>query len=143
MVHNAYTDPYARKVTAHIKRRKFEKMKKSNGFYHWKIRQMKVQCGKCAYCMVDLNSNGIVTHIDHVTPLYYDGKNDYSNFVLSCKRCNMRKWVSNKYVVPEWIRVNDEKLKSEQRLRMARNMQKTQMRDIIDDVILEQINSFI
>lgn len=101
MIHDAYNDPYARRYTASKKRIKFEKMKKTQVFKEWRIRQLKIQKNKCAYCKILLTKRGIVTHVDHVTPLYYDGNNEFTNFVLSCRRCNMKKWISNRYVVPQ------------------------------------------
>lgn len=139
MTHNAYNDPYARRATASKKRVKFEKIKRTQTFKQWRSRQLKVQNNSCAYCRVNLDKRGIVTHIDHVTPLYYDGNNEYNNFVLSCRRCNMRKWISNRYVVPQWIKDNDEKMRQEQRLKSFRNAQKQQAREIIDEQILEDL----
>lgn len=139
MSYDAYNDPYARKLNAKIKRTKFEKLKKSKSFILWKTRQNKIQEGLCAYCRIPLYHKDIITHIDHVTPLYYDGTNDYKNFVLCCKRCNLQKWVNDRYVIPQWIRDNDEKLKTKQRLNAIRKKQEKQMRELLDEQIYKEI----
>lgn len=139
MIIDVFNDPYSRKLNAHIKRKEFEKIKQSRGFKLWKQRQVKVQENKCAYCKICLDKKYIITHIDHVTPLYYDGKNNYSNYVLSCKKCNLKKWVSNRYTIPDWIKYNDNKIRQESRLKSFRQKQKRQINGIIDDIILEDI----
>lgn len=140
---DAYNDPYARMSTAHNRRREFEKLKLSQAFISWRGRQLKVQKGMCAYCKIKLDRKGIVTHIDHVTPLYYDGTNDYKNFVLTCRRCNLRKWVSNRYVVPEWIIENDQKMRKKQRLVAARQQQKALAQELNDEIIWESIRDWV
>lgn len=136
---DCFNDPYSRRLNAKKKRRTFEQLKRSNGFKHWKIQQLKIQEGKCAYCRILLNSSNIVTHIDHVQPLYYEGKNDFNNLVLSCRRCNLRKWISDKRVVPQWIRHNEASFKEKQRLHIARQKQHRQMKEILEIEVQEQI----
>ena len=140
MVVDCFNDPYQQRANAHFKRLDFEKLKNTNSFKLWKTRQILIQGNKCAYCFVDLNKRHIVTHIDHVTPLYHDGKNDFSNFVLTCRRCNLRKWTANNYVYPQWIKDNDNKLRHEQRLKSFRQKQKRQLTEIKDDIILDSLS---
>lgn len=136
---DCFNDPYQQKTNAHIKRRDFEKLKSTNSFKLWRNRQLKIQNYECAYCHIDLRRDNIVTHIDHITPLYHDGKNEYGNFVLSCRRCNIRKWTANNYVYPQWIKDNDIKLRQEQRLKILKKKQYRQAISIIDDTILDSL----
>lgn len=142
-VHDAYNDPYARRATARIGRRQFEQLKKTPGFHAWRTRQIKVQRGKCAYCLIELSSFGIITHVDHVTPLYHGGGNDYRNLVLTCRRCNMRKFTSNRYVVPDWIVEADRKMRERSRLRSLREDQKRQAIELLDDALYESLREWV
>lgn len=137
---DCFNDPYQQKTNAHKKRSEFEKLKLTNSFKLWRNRQLKIQNYECAYCHIDLKKDNIVTHIDHITPLYHDGKNEYSNFVLSCRRCNIRKWTANNYIYPQWIKDNDLKLRREQRLKSLKKKQYNQAISIIDDVILDSLS---
>lgn len=139
-IHNAYLDPYAQRYNAHKKRSEFEKQKRTISFKLWRMRQLKVQNGQCAYCRIPLSNKGIVTHIDHVTPLYHDGKNEYTNFVLSCRRCNIRKWTANNYVYPEWIKKNSQGMKHCQRLKQLRKNQQRLANEIISDMEYDAIS---
>lgn len=139
--HDAFNDPYARRATARRMRVKFEAWKRSPEHARWRKAQIKVQGNKCAWCRVKLIEH-IVVHIDHVTPLYYDGKNTTDNLVLSCKRCNLRKWISNKYVMPQWIKDAHEQQYRQRRARALRDEQYRQVRDTLDDIALEQISSW-
>lgn len=139
MIIDVYNDPYCQRLNAHKKRNEFEKLKKTNSFQQWRERQIKVQDNRCAYCKVRLDMYGIVTHIDHITPLYHDGKNEYTNFVLSCRRCNMRKWVANNYVYPEWIKDRDIKMRQQDRLKHLHKQQYQQRQELLDDCILDRI----
>ena len=131
MLHDAFSDPYAQKATGAKRRKEFDKLKRSKGFKAWRTRQLKIQEGLCAYCRVPLDKSNIVTHVDHVTPLRFDGTNDYRNFVLSCRRCNEKKWIATNYVVPEWIRKNDEKSRQRQRLNSRREAQYEQAKEML------------
>lgn len=46
--------------------------------------------GRCFYCAVPINPF-LDFHVDHRVPLARGGKNDESNFVGSCSRCNLIK----------------------------------------------------
>ena len=132
MVIDCYNDPYSRRLSASNKRKEFEKLKKSQKFINWRKYQTNIQKNKCAYCKVNLSNKGVVTHIDHVTPLYFDGKNDFENLVLSCKRCNTKKWVANTYVVPEWIH----KRKKGYELYLLKQQQKK----LYENLVLEEMD---
>jgi 5-methylcytosine-specific restriction endonuclease McrA len=140
---DCFNDPYQQKCNAHFKRKDFEKLKKTNSFNLWRTRQLRLQNNECAYCHIDLRKKGIVTHIDHVTPLYHDGKNEYSNFVLSCRRCNIRKWTADNVIYPQWIKDNDIKERTEQRLKSFRQRQQRQAQDILDDDIYDSLSWII
>lgn len=136
---DVYNDPYSRRRTARIKRSEFNKLKTTQAFKGWRTRQLKIQEGKCAYCKIDLSGDNIVTHVDHVQPLYFDGANSFDNFVLTCKRCNMKKWIDDRYVIPQWIKDNDAKYRRKQQLDMARQKQKAQIKEILDENLLEEL----
>jgi 5-methylcytosine-specific restriction endonuclease McrA len=137
---DCYHDPYGEKFEAKKKRREFNNLKNTNSFQLWRDRQFKIQNGRCAWCKVDLNKRYIITHIDHITPLRFDGKNEYNNFVLSCRRCNQRKWIANNYTIPQWIKDNDDKLRQEQRLKSMRQKQYRLAKELIDEDILDSLN---
>lgn len=135
---DVYNDPYSRRVTAGKMRVQFEKLKRTREFKSWRARQLYKQKGRCAYCKISLKKENIVTHVDHVQPLYYDGKNVFDNFVLSCRRCNLRKWVSDKYVVPEWIKEREVELKKKNRLDPVRAEQKKIMKEMVNKYLDEK-----
>lgn len=101
--HDAYNDPNARFASARDKRATFAKLKRTASFKKWRKRQLRIQDNKCAYCRerIDL---GAVVEVDHVQPLIFDGTNRYDNLLLACRPCNQRKWISDRYVVPQWIK---------------------------------------
>ena len=138
---NLADDPYGRRYYAAQKRRAFEKLKKTKEFLEWKRKQLDIQRGQCAYCNISLAYKNIVIHVDHIQPLYYEGKNDFSNLVLSCRRCNMRKWISNRYVKPSWIVKRVEDQGEHQRLTKARKKQKKVMRGVVNMELDEQLLS--
>ena len=45
--------------------------------------------GTCQHCGCKVAPNNF--HIDHVHPVFYGGANETTNYVLSCRRCNVRK----------------------------------------------------
>ena len=141
MAYDAYRDPYARRVRAHQQRLTFEQIKRTTSFHSWKNRQMKVQKEKCAWCHIPLTSDNIRTHVDHVTPLFYEGANDFSNLVLSCSRCNLKKWVNNSYVVPDWVKENDLAMRAKQRLDALRRTQYAQAVALNDELIFDEIRA--
>lgn len=136
---NSAKDPYGHRYYAKKKRIEFEAFKRTKVFSAWKIKQLRIQRDKCAYCEILLTLTNIVTHIDHVQPLYYDGKNTLDNLVLACRRCNMRKWISNRYVVPEWIKKNKQYDEERERLNKARAEQDVLMKKLIVENMQEQI----
>lgn len=133
-------DPYGRRYFASQKRREFEKLKRTSSFKTWKVAQLKIQNDRCAYCRISLRRENIVTHIDHVQPLFYEGSNDFNNLVLSCRRCNVKKWISDKRVVPDWIKNNAQEHEDKQRLKSLRWKQRKQMEDLVNREIDEQIS---
>lgn len=136
---DVYNDPYLRRQTAHKQRVAFNKLKRTNGFKHWRIYQLKVQKNKCAYCPRDLTKANTVTHVDHVQPLYFEGKNSYDNLVLACRRCNVRKWTSDRYVVPQWIKDNKLAFANKQRLTQIRRVQARQMKELVERELDEEL----
>lgn len=136
---DAYNDPYQEYRFARKKRKEFEKLKGTEAFRSWRNRQYKIQKGKCAWCLIELDREGIVTHIDHVTPLRYEGKNEFTNFVLSCRRCNTRKWVKNNFVYPEWIKENDRIERGKQQRRKLYREQINMAKELLVDTEAEQI----
>lgn len=131
---NVFKDPYGRKLYAHKRRIEFEKFKKTDEFKSWRRIQMLAQKKRCAYCRVRLERYGIIIHVDHVNPLYYGGKNNIENLVISCSRCNMKKWINDRYVYPEWITEN----KVKHRRRNIIENQKRLMRDLVNRELDEQ-----
>lgn len=140
-------DPYGRSFYAAQKRRAFEKLKKTKAFKEWKQKQLLIQEGKCAYCGISLSFRDIVTHVDHVQPLYFEGTNNFDNLVLSCRRCNLRKWINNNRVVPEWIRKRGSNIEAIERLRSAREEQAKIMEELVnqelDDQILAKLQDWV
>ena len=49
---------------------------------------MRVQCGDCPYCGVDLMDG---YHVDHIYPRVKGGTDDVANLQLLCPTCNMAK----------------------------------------------------
>jgi hypothetical protein len=132
---DAYNDPYAQRMYAHIKRSEFEKFKRTNEFKSWKNIQTRAQKHRCAYCKVKFNNGSIIIHTDHVTPLFHEGKNNIENLVLACKKCNLRKYTANHYVYPAWIIEN----KRLYRLKRIRTEQKKQMKALVTKEFDEQL----
>src|ERR1044072_9420933 len=99
---DAYNDPYGKKKTAALMRVKFETCKKTEACAIFRRRQMAVQDYKCAYCQVDLRRKNIVVHIDHRVPLYEGGSNRTNNLLLTCRRCNLKKF-TKVYGLPMWV----------------------------------------
>lgn len=125
-------DPYARRFYASKKRSEFEKLKRTDEFKRWRTRQLRIQKGRCAYCCIKLSYRNIVTHVDHINPLYYEGSNSFDNLVLSCRKCNVRKWINNRVVKPDWIKRNEADYPTVQRLSTMRGQQKRLMRELIE-----------
>lgn len=134
---DAYNDPYQERSIGLQRRKEFEKLKRSNGFPHWRNRQEKIQSGRCAWCRYKLKY--VVVHVDHVTPLRFGGTNDYDNLVLSCRRCNIKKYIANNRTVPGWIKENAKKHKAKQKIQSYRRSQYIQARDLMDDMIYDEL----
>ena len=99
---DAFNDPFAKKATARKMRVAFDKWKRTEEGQYFYKRQMKVQDYMCAYCKVDLRLKHITVHIDHRIPLYEGGSNKTNNLLLTCRRCNLRKYTSV-YGLPLWV----------------------------------------
>ena len=136
---DCYNDPYNRRATARRMRTKFNAQKLTMEFEEWRTLQKRIQKNHCAWCRINLGIDTVVTHIDHVTPLYFDGSNDFSNLVLSCKRCNVRKWVRNDYVMPGWILKRKEGVERRMRLEEARIAQELQAERILDSMVADEL----
>lgn len=134
---DAYNDPYQEKSINLKKRKEFEKLKRTNGFKQWRIHQSKIQNNKCAWCHGDLNKS--VVHVDHIEPLRFNGKNEYKNLVLSCRRCNVKKWIANNRVRPDWIIKNEELMKKRQRRKMILKQQQRLANEINEDIIADSL----
>jgi 5-methylcytosine-specific restriction endonuclease McrA len=122
---------------------KFERWKATPDCAAWRLEQERIQRGRCAWCKYKLFLPGRKVHIDHVDPLYLGGSNDPSNLVLSCARCNMRKFVDGRYVVPDWIKESKAGL---EKIRARKNLiadQKRQAIELLDDVMLEDELSWL
>lgn len=128
-------DPYGRKYYAKKKRGEFEKLKRTKVFKDWRSKQQRIQKNKCAYCKVKLSRNNIVTHIDHIDPLYFEGTNSLDNLVLSCRRCNTKKWINNRYVKPDWVKQRTVDVG----LQDTRREQKEQMKSLVAQELDERI----
>lgn len=141
---DCFNDPYQRRATASLMRTKFNSIKKTKEFMSWrKKQQFKIQLNQCAWCRVSFSSKGVIVHIDHITPLYFEGKNDYSNYVLSCGRCNIKKWIRNDMVKPDWVK--NRELSLEKRVERHKTISKQYAiaRELNDELIMEEIMSFI
>ena len=91
------------------KRQAFEELKSSPIYSHWKRAQYNRQGGCCAWCGKKIALNSYYTHTDHIKPLWEGGTNDFSNLVLSCRDCNMRKGTSYEDGITkkaDWIKDN-------------------------------------
>lgn len=132
---DAVNDPYGRRFYARKKRVEFEKFKRTKEFQSWRRIQLRAQKEQCAYCRVKLTKSNIVTHVDHVSPLYHEGTNVIDNLVLTCRRCNLRKYTSNRYVYPEWIKDN----KRKHRIKKMRKEQRKLMNNIIKEEMEQQL----
>lgn len=132
---DAVNDPYARRHNARLKRSEFEKFKRTKQFKSWKNIQIRAQRYRCAYCRTRLDKANTVVHVDHVDPLYFEGKNNIENLVLACRNCNIKKWINNRVVYPQWITDN----KRSHRVRAIRNEQKKQMKSLVDQELDEQL----
>lgn len=71
-----------------VKRKEFANLKRTKEFEVWRAAQLKWQRKKCYYCDEDIRERH---HVDHQIPLVKGGSNEYSNLVLACPPCNMRK----------------------------------------------------
>lgn len=138
---NCYLDPYLERATAKKKRVEFEKLKRTQEFKDWYSNQKYAQRNKCAYCRVRIDNENIVVHVDHVTPLRFSGKNEYDNFVLSCRRCNTRKWVANNVVVPDWIVRNKARLADKRERNLLKEKQYALARQVNEDILLDELRS--
>jgi CRISPR/Cas system Type II protein with McrA/HNH and RuvC-like nuclease domain len=140
---NVAKDPYGRRFYAAKKRKAFEKLKRTDAFKAWRERQLKVQEGLCAYCRIPLKYRDIVVHVDHIQPLHYEGTNDLSNLVLTCRRCNLRKWVKNNYVQPAWVKQNEEAQRRQEGVEELRQVQAKQMEALVSEEMDEQVYNHI
>lgn len=132
-------DPYGRRFYAKKNRKAFEALKRTAVFKEWKDKQFKTQGGRCAYCKIPLRHKDIVTHIDHVQPLIFEGSNKFDNLVLSCRRCNLRKWIATNRVVPEWVRERAEAEKRYGGLKEIRKQQAKLMQELVQQQYEEQV----
>lgn len=99
------------------KRKFFAKLKLTPIYKEWRESQFECQYGRCAWCQKPIDLHSPFTHTDHILPLLWHGTNDFSNFVLSCARCNTEKKASTtgyngakgkpgENTMPNWIKPN-------------------------------------
>jgi len=62
---------------------------------HMKSAILNLSNGKCFYCEI-IFSHKFPSTVDHIIPLDAGGKNDLSNLIAACGKCNSRK--STKYI---------------------------------------------
>lgn len=123
---------------AQEKRKSFQKLKQTAEFKRWRRRQYdRVQKRKCAYCEKKIHYKKL--HVDHVFPLFEGGKNEYSNFVLSCPSCNIRKWTSTPGK-PLWITKREVEIQQNTKLNEARKEQQAAAEEIVQEQILEELS---
>lgn len=78
-----------------MSRRRRQQVKRNGGaFTKEEIAELfQIQEGLCYFCgeeiAVGMSANRL--HIDHYDPIAYGGKNDVTNLVLTCARCNLAK----------------------------------------------------
>ena len=48
--------------------------------------------GRCEYCQAPEDVAGYAFHIEHIRPRHEGGKDETSNYALSCQHCNRSKW---------------------------------------------------
>lgn len=132
-------DPYGQKYYGRKNRKTFEQLKRTPAFKRWREQQFKLQQGRCAYCKIPLKAKNIVTHIDHIQPLRFDGTNGYDNLLLSCRRCNTKKWIATNRVLPEWVKNRRVDAEKWSQLTELRREQKRQMKELAQQEIEEQI----
>src|SRR3954447_6419686 len=127
-------------------RKRFEKLKLTPEFKHWKHWQFNMQRGQCAWCGQMMKRDYTGVHVDHALPLIHGGSNKYSNLVLAHARCNMSKWIRIDGV-PQWIVNNQEKWrakKERQRLRQAQQQQIERLeQEAHDEQLVEQMRDWI
>lgn len=136
---NLAKDPYGRKYYAHKKRVEFNKLKKTSEFKQWKHKQFHKQFGRCAYCEIRLRKQGVIVHIDHIQPLYFGGDNNYENLVLTCKECNVKKWINDRYVRPAWLKEAEKQSLIIDGLHKVRAKQRKQMKNIVSKELDERL----
>lgn len=66
--------------------------------------KLKLQRNQCFYCCVPID---MASHLDHVVPVYYGGRNTLNNLVASCRDCNMEKGtgqieITNPYTIKDY-----------------------------------------
>lgn len=138
-IYDAYNDPYAQKRTARKRRSEFENLKRTKAFKKWRKEQYSVQTGKCAYCRIPLHYKDIVTHVDHIQPLRFDGTNAFTNLLLSCRRCNTKKYIATNRATPDWVRVRKEVGEKNKKLAGIRKAQANQMKQIMEREFQDQL----
>lgn len=125
-------------VLAGAKRHQFNKLKRTLEFIEWRRRQYDiVQRRRCAYCKKGIHFKKL--HVDHVFPLYEGGLNRLDNFVLSCPKCNIKKWVSTPGK-PLWITQRENYLLKEAQLQSIREKQKELVIQLLDEEILTKLD---
>lgn len=115
------------------RRKAFNEMKKTPEFAEWRIRQMKVQHGKCAWCRRPMRES-MKIHVDHALPLYHGGTNKYSNLVLSHGKCNMEKWIRVDDR-PRWIENIEDAIEKNNKLKGIRKEQRELAQQVLDQHI--------
>jgi hypothetical protein len=123
------------------RRKAFNEMKKTPEFARWRISQMRLQEGNCAWCRKPMR-DGMKIHVDHALPLYQGGTNRYGNLVLSHGKCNMEKWIRVDDR-PRWIENREDTIEKNKKLRDIRREQRKLARQIIDQHIWDTYLSWL
>jgi len=86
---NAWVEKNRSKVQLYV--RMSNARRRSNGGrinYKFAIDLIKLQSGKCACCMTEIN---VLYHIDHIIPIKLGGSNEKTNLQILCPSCNLSK----------------------------------------------------
>lgn len=88
--------PYKGYVKPSLIRQELNLQKDTEAYRNLRVRLLKQQGFRCAYCQEDLS--GKPANLEHVVPVNAGGTNNPNNLVMSCPECN--KFKKNK-VIPK------------------------------------------
>ena len=137
---NYGNDP--RREVNRIRRKQFEALKRTEGFKRWKSEQWQVQSGRCAWCRQAMRKDMSNVHVDHALALFHEGRNDYSNLVLSHGKCNMRKYIRIDGV-PQWVINARSRYKPSATIKVQEKIMRRAVRDELDMQTLDYLRTWI